>query len=1275
MPTTILPSGIHITVPSDYRVSAGTTTGVRRRRGPITRPIAPVLLPSQPDDLSTEHDAIIEALEQQEMQLLDTASVEPEPSAAKRAVGAVGELEDRAEISMEVEPNESAVLLLEQDGFYSWTLPAEAESVAVGKELRGARTVAPKRRLVFRIDVPSAKSAPAGPSRRGFVKDFIFARIRTFVFKFAAHVMVEHGMRFLKRNVHKGFVRISSADPAQWSAVQDLSSLRFATGRPARVLLLVHGTFSSTVGAYGALGSSPWGKAWLEAALANYDAILGFDHPTLSENPLENATDLLNELQKIPWSQPPHFDVVVHSRGALVFRSLAENLLPSSRWPAQFDRVVFVAGTNGGTLLAEPRNWQQLIDLYTNLAVAGCRLIGIIPQAKAVALVLKESIQGLAALLKYCATTAVTEGKVPGLAAMEPDGAFVRDLNRAQPGQPTVATTFYCAVTSNFVPQLTNGQPRPKELPARLVTWILEVLAKEVMKQPNDLVVNTAAMTAIDLEVGNFIKDRLDFGENPDVYHTNYFTRPEVVNALARWLSLVKPAAASTGAIRLPVASTKTKTGRGGLIRVGPKGTGSSEGTRVRTPAKGGAICGTVFHNWIDAGGMARPPRSAALDTDFIVKDVSTPIASVVATIRRKRPSYVVLRRPWQGKTLDYAFAAEEILAHPNAKSSMSVMDALNLHETDSSASLSAFEPLQRPARRHAPTSGRAVVLAEDRPIGVLPDSLSLTHDFDLVELARRTGGTTLEDRILARRAMPTMPTADTAESKTLIEVPTVTCHFHAEMDEEVVLKHVTTIEVLLSREVIDFSTHAAAASGSAKVKADRNLIVQVIPKLNFETVEESRAEVDLPPPEAPQTLTFDVRPTHAGQGEVWVVIRQGPVPLVTLDLRPTIVESRPPRNHRISSSAETAEAEKVPGPLHELFITEQRNGNQVSYFYQLQSPDLGLLEWTNTKPFVGEPQKYVSEIYKEIQERWLSSKSDVDAFTQELRAYGAQLLEELIPKELQTTLWDHRDKLKSIMVISTEPFIPWELVHLKDPAAQGMPAESRFLGQMGLVRWLHQAGWPPDVVKIRDGKVRYVVPDYPHPDYVLAEAAKEPEFLKKMFQAKAVTPQPKEVRDLLQQPGTFDLLHFACHGFAESDNISNAQLMLQGRVEGGKYIPAYLSATTAAQFSNLRTAENRPMIVLNACQAARAGYTLTGVGGFAQAFINAGAGCFVSSLWSVGDEPARTFTETLYSQLLQSKKLSDAAIEARNQAKSAGDATWLAYAVYGHPYMKLKRK
>ena len=267
MPTTILRSGLQITVPSDYKVSPGATTADSQRRSPVTRPTGPVPLPSPTNDLSREHDAIIQALEQQEMQLFDSASVEPEPSEAKRGVAGAGEPADKAELSMVVEPNESAVVLLEQDGFYSWTFPTETQPVVSGKNVRGARTSAPKRRLVFRIDVPTAKSEAAGPSLRGFVKDFVFARIRAFVFKFAAQVMVEHGMRFLERNVRKGIVRISAADPAQWSALQDLSSLQFAQNRPARILLFVHGTFSNTVGAFGALGSSPWGKAWLEAAL------------------------------------------------------------------------------------------------------------------------------------------------------------------------------------------------------------------------------------------------------------------------------------------------------------------------------------------------------------------------------------------------------------------------------------------------------------------------------------------------------------------------------------------------------------------------------------------------------------------------------------------------------------------------------------------------------------------------------------------------------------------------------------------------------------------------------------------------------------------------------------------------------------------------------------------------------------------------------------------------------------------------------------------------
>ena len=273
---------------------------------------------------------------------------------------------------------------------------------------------------------------------------------------------------------------------------------------------------------------------------------------------------------------------------------------------------------------------------------------------------------------------------------------------------------------------------------------------------------------------------------------------------------------------------------------------------------------------------------------------------------------------------------------------------------------------------------------------------------------------------------------------------------------------------------------------------------------------------------------------------------------------------------------------------------------------------------------------------------------------------------------ELQKILWENREKITSIMVISTEPFIPWEMVHLKDPGKRPLPGKTLFLGQMGLIRWLHGAGWPPARMKLRKARAEYVIPHYPHPDYVLKEAEKESKYLEKTFSATGIEPQPEPVRKAISEPGRFDLFHFAGHGSADNVNISNAKLLLQGRVQTGQYYPAYISSTVVEQFSDLKGEDNRPMVVINACQTGRSGYNLTGLGGFAQAFLRGGAGAFVGSLWSVGDNPARTFTETMYVQLMGGAKLSQAAIQARSEAQRAGDATWLAYTIYGHPHMRV---
>ena len=72
----------------------------------------------------------------------------------------------------------------------------------------------------------------------------------------------------------------------------------------------------------------------------------------------------------------------------------------------------------------------------------------------------------------------------------------------------------------------------------------------------------------------------------------------------------------------------------------------------------------------------------------------------------------------------------------------------------------------------------------------------------------------------------------------------------------------------------------------------------------------------------------------------------------------------------------------------------------------------------------------------------------------------------------------------------------------------------------------------------------------------------------------------------------------------ADSDDISRAKIMLEGRMESGRYVPAYLESVTVQQFGDLR--ELHPIVVLNACQAGRLGSQLTSIGGFAKAFLEA---------------------------------------------------------------------
>jgi hypothetical protein len=369
----------------------------------------------------------------------------------------------------------------------------------------------------------------------------------------------------------------------------------------------------------------------------------------------------------------------------------------------------------------------------------------------------------------------------------------------------------------------------------------------------------------------------------------------------------------------------------------------------------------------------------------------------------------------------------------------------------------------------------------------------------------------------------------------------------------------------------------------------------------------------------------------------------------------------------------------KKPRARTQLNIQETFTGDGVVYNFDFRSQVLDVCEFAQSPVIRGDRECYVAKLYREIEERWVQSANDVEAFTQELRAFGRQLFKELVPPVIQNLLWEHREQIDSIEVVSTEPFIPWELVHVVAPGRASLAqAPEVFLGSLGMVRWLHGAGFAPTELRIRKGHVVCVVPEYPpDTDWELTETHREYEFLRRARGAKRADVDTNGFRDLVSRPDQFDLLHYAGHGLAEPDDVMNARIVLGVALDDdGNWREEKITSTTVEGFACLRRDDGpRPVVVLNACQVGRAGYQLTGIGGFAQAFLRGGAGAFVSSMWSVGDQPAREFTETMYRRLFAGDRLCDAVGAGRTAARDAGDATWLAYVVYGDAYATVTPK
>ncbi len=260
--------------------------------------------------------------------------------------------------------------------------------------------------------------------------------------------------RWRREGLTEGFVRF---DEAGLRAGRLAPAAPRAVNTPAgRALLLLHGTFSETIGSFKELQNTAF---FAEARKRYGGEIYGYNHFSLSKSAEENARDLVRALP----DDAPIFDVATYSRGGLVVRNLVERAHALGPEAARFrvGRVVLVASPNEGTPLATPARWKETVGWVATL-------LDHFPETP-----WTVGAAFVAEAITWIAAKAVDAA--PGLESMDAGGEQIAELQEP----PSVGADMYSALIANFTPD------------RNLALKLLDVGIDAFFAGANDLVVPT----------------------------------------------------------------------------------------------------------------------------------------------------------------------------------------------------------------------------------------------------------------------------------------------------------------------------------------------------------------------------------------------------------------------------------------------------------------------------------------------------------------------------------------------------------------------------------------------------------------------------------------------------------------------------------------------------------------------------------------------------------------------------------------------------------------
>jgi hypothetical protein len=293
------------------------------------------------------------------------------------------------------------------------------------------------------------------------------------------------------------------------------------------ILLFIHGTASSFDGSFGKIDDGD-SKELYNYCFQNFPSrVFAYEHHTLSQNPIQNAIDLISQLPRNAKVQ-----LITHSRGGLIGEVLSlyhsenatkgfddyhfEILKDNEAMQGQakelnnlmadrsitIEKFVRVACPSEGTSLCTER-----LDRFVNILLNGTKLIA--PGASALIDILKEIVQSILACKDE-------SDILPGIEVMNPESPFVKVLNYSQHviNAPLHIVAGNAAITPSW-------------------RALITLVSKAIFYDANDWIVDTDYMN------GGVVRNKPVLIYNyrsGEINHFRYFLNQDTSNAIVRSL-------------------------------------------------------------------------------------------------------------------------------------------------------------------------------------------------------------------------------------------------------------------------------------------------------------------------------------------------------------------------------------------------------------------------------------------------------------------------------------------------------------------------------------------------------------------------------------------------------------------------------------------------------------------------------------------------------------------------------------------------------------------